>query len=67
MYNEFMKDDERLWQICFNSKSETGSRIDHHLKNVSAVTVEDAIQKLRAEFPQAKIRSVDHKGAIHIS
>ena len=66
MFNEFMKDKDRLWQICFNVRRAKQSHIDSHVMNVSSNTMEGAIAKIHAEFDDAKIRSVNHKGEIHL-
>ncbi len=68
MYNEFMKDEIRLWQICFNCAVESRPNYyNNHVVNVSANTAENAINKVKEKYPKAKIRSVDHKGEIHIN
>ena len=65
MYNEFMKDKLRVWQVQFNSK-ETGRYVDNHSLNVTAKTLEEAVGKVREEYPNGKILNVNHKGCIDL-
>jgi len=65
MYNEFMKDKLRVWQVQFNSK-ETGRYVDNHTLNVTARTLEEALQKVKDKYPNGKILNVNHKGHIDL-
>jgi urocanate hydratase len=64
MFDNFMKEGLNLWSIGFHNI--TDSRVDTHYVNVSAQTVEEAIEKIHATYPSAKIQNVNHKGRIHI-
>ena len=66
MFNEFMKEGLHLWAIQFNSKRTTNSYIDQHSVNVSAETIEAALEKVREQYPNAKMLSVNHKGLIDL-
>jgi len=67
MYNEFMKDGLRLWQVTFsNLRASTRSYVDSHTVNVSAETIEDALAKVREGYPEAKMLGVQHKGKIDL-
>ena len=65
MFNDFMKEGKNLWSIGFHHKV-TGSRVDTNYINVSAETVEKAIEKIKCRYPTAKIQNVNHKGRIDI-
>ena len=65
MYNEFMKDKLRVWQVQFNSKY-LGRYVDNHTLNVTANTLEEAIEKMREKYPDGKLLNVYHKGHIDL-
>jgi len=65
MFNEFMEDKLRVWQVQFN-KNGSGRYVDKHTVNVTAHTLEEAVSKVRDEFPDAKMLNVNHKGGIDL-
>lgn len=65
MYNEFMEDKLRLWQVQLRRKGH-GLYVDSLSINVTAKTIEEALEKVRGEYPGGKILSINHKGHIDL-
>ena len=65
-YNDFMNDSPRLWQITFNRAPAKTRYADSHTVNVVAETIEEALAKVRAEYPESKMLAAQHKGKIDL-
>ncbi len=65
MFNKFMEDKLRLWQVQINSKNK-GHYVDSHTLHATGKTVEDVIAKIKEKYPDSKIVSINHKAAIEL-
>tara|TARA_R110000822_G_scaffold95314_3_gene218026 strand:- start:7679 stop:7882 length:204 start_codon:yes stop_codon:yes gene_type:complete len=65
MFNPFMEDGIRIWQVQFNSKLARGY-VNNHTMNVSGKTIEEVIGKIKDKYPDCKILNINHKGSIDL-
>lgn len=65
MAKSFYEEGLHLWQVSFNQPPVRAYSM-HSMVNIEAATAEEAIEKLKAQYPSAKVRDLNHKGYIDI-
>ncbi len=66
IYGRIQSDLNKIWCVTFYGKFKNERGMHNRNMNIIAVTMEEAIEKLRQDAPDAALVSIVHKGIIDI-